>query len=195
MGAAPAQVAGPAGRGLVRTSRDADDQLAGVTDPRAVPSILKAFPIGGTEADQTRLLGLLGQIDDPRSSRALANLAVSASSTAIRSSAIEVLKRPGRDCGDPGRGDPGQDRDLDRARGRAGLDGGADPRHPAHPDGAVLRHATGLRAGRVVRGYAGFDANGLPVIAQGRELDRMSRDPNPIASPRRSARSRAARPS
>jgi hypothetical protein len=29
------------------------------------------------------------------------------------------------------------------------------------------------------RGYAGYDANGLPVIAQGRELDRMSRDENP----------------
>ena len=29
------------------------------------------------------------------------------------------------------------------------------------------------------RGYVGYDANGLPVIAQGRELDRMSRDENP----------------
>ena len=31
------------------------------------------------------------------------------------------------------------------------------------------------------RGYVGYDANGLPVIAQGRELDRMNRDPNPYS--------------
>ena len=75
---------------------EAEEQLANLNDPRAVPSILKAFPIGGTEADQSRLLGLLGQIDDPRSSRALADLAVSAPSTAH--STVDwrprVLKKP-----------------------------------------------------------------------------------------------------
>src|SRR5262249_52108462 len=31
------------------------------------------------------------------------------------------------------------------------------------------------------RGYVGYDANGLPVLAQGRELDQLNRDTNPFS--------------
>ena len=52
LGTAPAGMAGPAGRWPRPPDRaEAEEQLANVTDPRAVPSILKVFPIGGSEAD------------------------------------------------------------------------------------------------------------------------------------------------
>ena len=38
----------------------------------------------------------------------------------------------------------------------------------ADPDGPDLRDARGLPAGEHIRGDAGYDANGLPVIIQGR---------------------------
>ena len=77
---------------------EAEELLATVTDPRAVPAILKVFPIGGSEADQSRLVGWLGRIDDPRSSRALAEIAVSTASPTVRMEAIAILKgRPRRD--------------------------------------------------------------------------------------------------
>ena len=71
-------------------------------------------------------------------------------SASVRTAAIEVLKkRPRRDyAGDAGRADPREDRISGPARGRAGLDGGAGPRHAARPDGPDLRHAAGLPAGR-----------------------------------------------
>ena len=76
----------------------AEEHLATVTDPHAVPSILKVFPIGGSEADQSRLVAMLEKIDDPRSSRALAELAVSTRFLPVRTAAMEALKkRPPRD--------------------------------------------------------------------------------------------------
>ncbi len=114
------------GDGSSSRRAEAEAQLADLTDPRAVPSILKVFPIGGSEADQSRLVRLLEPIDDPRSSRALAELAVSARSTAIRLSATEVLKkRPGATTRPPssnrsrGRSNPGSCPWTGRAR-RAG---------------------------------------------------------------------------
>ena len=77
---------------------EANEQLASVTDPRAVPSILRVFSMGGSESEQAHLLQLLDRIDDPRSSRALADLAVITRSESVRQAAIEVLKRrPRRD--------------------------------------------------------------------------------------------------
>ena len=83
---------------LVPHREQAEEHLATVTDPHAVPSILKVFPIGGTEADQSHLVGMLEKIDDPRSSRALAELAVSTRFVPVRTAAMEALKmRPPRD--------------------------------------------------------------------------------------------------
>ena len=77
---------------------EATEQLAALTDPRALPSILKVFSMRGPESEQSRLLKLLGQIDDPRSSRSLADLAVITRFESIRRATIEVLReRPRRD--------------------------------------------------------------------------------------------------
>ena len=70
----------------------AEEHLATVTDPLAIPVILKVFPIGGPEADQSRLVRLLDRIDDVHSSRALAELAVRTRSVAVRTAAIEALR-------------------------------------------------------------------------------------------------------
>jgi hypothetical protein len=160
---------------------EAAEQLAAVTDPRAVPSIRKVFSADGPEAEQLELLQLLGQIDDPRSSSALADLAVRTQRKSVRQAAIAVLKkRPPRDYARalvemiqgkilhqivpiPGPGSSGA-LILDTPRIHMVL---------TYDTPAVFQLAA------TFRGYVGYDANGLPVIAQGRELDRLSWDPNP----------------
>ena len=70
---------------------EAEEALAGVVDPRAVPMILQAFAAGRAD-DQRRATLLLGQIESPSSSRALAGLAVLAKSPEVRRVALETLK-------------------------------------------------------------------------------------------------------
>ena len=78
---------------LVQPSRreEAEESLAGVTDPRAVPSIAQAF-VTGRAADQLRAVQLLGQVEAPSASRVLAGLAVLSDSAEVRRKATETLK-------------------------------------------------------------------------------------------------------
>ncbi len=71
---------------------EAEAALAEVTDPRAVPAILHAFGKGRV-VDQLRAVQLLGQVDSPSASRALAGLAVLSKSAEIRRIAVETLRR------------------------------------------------------------------------------------------------------
>ncbi len=153
---------------------EAREQLAAVTDPRAVPAILKVFAAGGSGAEQALRVQLLGQIDDPRSSRALAEMAVMSGVETVRQMAIGILRaRPRRDYAGPliemihakirhtikpveGPGSTGA-LVLDTPRVRMIL---------TYDAPAVFQPAA------TFRGYAGYDDNGLPVIVQGRELDR-----------------------
>ena len=73
---------------------EADAALAEVTDPRAVPMILHTFATNRPD-DQLRAVQLLGQVDAPSASRALAGLAVLSKSAEVRRVALEILK--GRD--------------------------------------------------------------------------------------------------
>jgi hypothetical protein len=153
---------------------EARERLATVTDPRAVPAILKVFAAGGSEAEQILRVGMLGRIDDPRSSRALAEMAVTGALPAARRMAIGILAgRPRRDYAGPL---------VERIHGKI--------RYQVKPvDGPGSTGALVLDTPRVrmilaydapavfqpaatFRGYAGYDPNGLPVIVQGRELDR-----------------------
>jgi hypothetical protein len=161
---------------------EANELLASVTDPRVIPSVLKVFSMNGPESEQNRLLQLLGQIDDPKSSRAVADLAVNTRSEAVRQGAIEVLKkRPRRDYA-------GQL--VEMIRGKI--------RHEVIPvtgpgsTGALVLDTTRIRMvltydtpavfqpAASFRGYAGYDANGLPVIIQGRELERQIIGPSKL---------------
>ncbi len=73
---------------------EAEEALAGVVDPRAVPMIGRVF--ASAEATQPLAARLLGQVDAPASSRALAFLAIFAKSAEGRRAAAETLR--GRDA-------------------------------------------------------------------------------------------------
>jgi hypothetical protein len=71
---------------------EAEDALAKVDDPRAVPAVCAVFA-GGDAARQAVAVQLLGQIDAPAASRALAMLAVYGRLQETRRRATETLKR------------------------------------------------------------------------------------------------------
>jgi RNA polymerase sigma factor (sigma-70 family) len=71
--------------------REAEEGLAGLDDPYAVPAIWAVFASGGP-IDQARAAQLLGQIDSPASTFGLAVLAVFSSSEPARRAASETLK-------------------------------------------------------------------------------------------------------
>ena len=160
-----------------RHRAEAENLLATVLDRRAVPSILKLFPIDRPEADQLHRVRLLCQIDDPSSSRAIASQAVQSSFESVRRAAIDALKkRPSRDYA-------GNLVEMIHGTVRYKVQPvtGPDSR------GALAIDAPRFRMVRTYdvppafdlassfRGYVGYDDNGLPVVAQGRELDYMKR--------------------
>src|SRR5262249_716173 len=63
-----------------------------VTDPRAWAWVMAVFG-KGNEASQRRAVQLLGQIDAPAASRALAGLAVTSPSESVRRAAADTLRR------------------------------------------------------------------------------------------------------
>ena len=73
---------------------EAERALAGLDDPRAVPSIWGVFATGGPD-DQDRAVLLLRQFDSPVATRALATLAVIGTTAEVRRLAAESLA--GRD--------------------------------------------------------------------------------------------------
>jgi hypothetical protein len=76
---------------------EAEQALASLSDPRAVPAICYVFGAGDA-ADQQRAVQLLGQLDTLPSSRALALLAVGGADDEVRRAATETLtKRDPRD--------------------------------------------------------------------------------------------------
>jgi hypothetical protein len=70
----------------------AEKGLAEVTDPRAVPAVWTTLASGPAER-QKAAVRVLGQIDSPGSSRALAMLALSSRSADVRQHATQVLTR------------------------------------------------------------------------------------------------------
>jgi hypothetical protein len=74
-----------------KNQAEAEAAIARVGDPRAVPSAYREFA-GGGERDQTILIQVLGQIDSPQASKALAMLAVYGQTPEIRRRATETLR-------------------------------------------------------------------------------------------------------
>jgi hypothetical protein len=158
--------------------------LTTVTDRRAIPSILKLLPLDRPEADQILRVSLLAQIDDPTSSRAIADQAVSTQLDSVRRAAIKVLKkRPLQDYA-------GQL--VERIRGI--IQYTVQPLSGPDSRGALAIDAPRFRIVRTYdvppafelaptfRGYVGYDDNGLPVVAQGIDLDFIKRNSgNPLA--------------
>ena len=161
--------------------------LATVVDRRAVPSILKVFPIDRPEAEQLHRVRLLGRIDDSSSSRAIANQAILTQFESVRRAAIETLKqRPPRDyAGDL----------VERIHGTISYKvqsvSGPNSRGALAIDAPRFRMVRtydvppAFQLAASFRGYVGYDDNGLPVVVQGRELDYMKRqvsNPEAIAA-------------
>jgi hypothetical protein len=74
------------------TRADAAKTLQGITDPSAVPAAWAIF-VGGNISHQRLAVQLFGQIDSPRSTRALSLLAVASESGEVRGKSIETLRR------------------------------------------------------------------------------------------------------
>jgi hypothetical protein len=70
----------------------AEQQLAGVTDPRAVPMIWGLF-ILGSEGSQVAAVSMLDQIEGPAASNALAALAIFSPRAEVQRRASESLTR------------------------------------------------------------------------------------------------------
>lgn len=160
-----------------RHREEALDLLATVVDRRAVPSILKLFPIDRPEADQLHRVRLLTRIDDPSSSRAIANQAIKTQFSSVRRAAIETLKkRPPRDYA-------GNLVEMIHGSIRYEVQAvtGPDSRGKLAIEAPRFRMVRtydvppAFELASSFRGYVGYDDNGLPVVVQGRELDYMKR--------------------
>jgi tetratricopeptide (TPR) repeat protein len=139
--------------------------LAQVSDPRAVPTVWATFALGGAERQKVAIR-VLGQIDSPGSSRALALLALSSPSAVVREGATQILRRR-----DPRDFTPiliGLLRDtikyeMKKLKGP----GSQGELLVKNKDANVRRLYTPLTAPSVAlmpNDYLGLDANGLPVI-------------------------------
>jgi len=160
-----------------RRQHEAAQSLAKVTDPRAVPAIMKAFG-NGSAADQSKAVAMLRRIESALATRELARLAVFGESDQVRADATRGLR--GREPRDyvgsliamvqfqvtyktqPVQG-PG-------SQGGLLLD---------TPRFTLLRTydapaAFSLGAG--FRGVVGYDVNnGLPIVARGVDLESLAR--------------------
>ena len=156
---------------------EAEDLLATVTDRRDLPSILRVFPADGSEAGQNRRVRLLGQVDHPSSSRALAAQAIRTPFDSVRNAAVQILKgRPPRDYAAEL---------VEMVQGTIRYE--VKPVSGPNSRGALAIDAPRFRMLRTYdvphafelhpsfRGYVGYDANGLPIAVSGRELDSMRR--------------------
>jgi hypothetical protein len=156
---------------------EAETLLNGVNDPGAVPAIVRVF-VDASEAHQEVAARLFGQIDTPESTRELSRLAVLSRFGSVRAAATESLKsRPPRDYA-------GQLVELIHAPMTYQVEPVRGPGSPGAllvetPRYKMLRTYDAPPAFQLSNqffGYVGYDANGLPVVARGVELNRMARE-------------------
>ena len=151
----------------------AEANLAKVSDPRAVPSIVRLF--GGASPDGQKLaVRLLGQIDSPPASQQLAVLGVYGANPEIQKAATLALK--GREP-------------RDYAEWLVNLihtpvTYEVKPVAGPGSQGALVIDSPRFRMTRTYNapaafklsgfyGYVGYDPNGLPVVIRGRDLDKL----------------------
>jgi len=156
---------------------EAEELLATVVEPGAVHSIMRV--LGSGPADQQLIaISMLRRIDAPAASKELARLAVFNNSESVRRAAmaaldgrvlrdyvgelIEMVQSPVVYQVRPVQG-PGSTGALSIDTPRFHLVRTYDV-----PPAFTLASS--------FRGYVGYDANGMPVVAPGRELDRLNRE-------------------
>jgi hypothetical protein len=157
-------------------SKEARERLDGVSEPRAAAQVMRVFGHGG-EADQIIALEILGRIETAAATRYLAGMAVFSSSPKVRYMAAEALRRREKrdyvgDLVDRIRSPmkyqvqhvqgPGSRGALYVESARSKILRTYDAPPAFHLDGSFF-------------GYVGYDANGLPVVVRGRELESMAK--------------------
>jgi hypothetical protein len=173
-------------RGWLATPAQRDEALAllnDVVDPRATAAIVRVFR-DGDESHERLAVQMLSRIDTPAATVELAVLAVLGTTQGVRSAAVEVLRsRAPRDY-------VGMLVDQIHAPMRYQVEPVRGPGSPGAlaietPRFRMLRTYDApavFQPGANFHGYVGYDVNGMPIIASGKELRRMSTDSyNPAA--------------
>jgi hypothetical protein len=150
---------------------DAEAALDTVIDARAVPTLMRVFA-AGAEPIQKAAIKLLGRIDTPAATKALATLAVLSRFDAVRWDAAQALRsREPRDYA-------GMLVDqiaapiMYRAQpvGGPGSPGALMVETPRFKMLRTYDAPAVFQPGTNWHGYAGYDANGMPVVASGADL-------------------------
>jgi hypothetical protein len=165
---------------LAGSERDRDEATASLRDlrdPRAVSAIVITFGRAGL-GDQERAVELLGRIDTPDSTRALAVLAVTAEAASARNAATACLN--GREPHDY------VGLLVDAVRSKITYQAepvlGPGSRGSLVVDGPRFRMVRRYDApppftlSSSFYGYVGLDSFGLPVVISGRDLRRMAKE-------------------
>ena len=155
----------------------AEAVLATVTEPRAVPMLLRIFA-RDTQSDQQVTADVLGRIESPEATRLLAQLAVMSPYGPVRSSALQaLLPREKRDYA-------GMLVELIRTP----MKYRAQPVQGPGSPGALLVETPRFQMlrtydapvvatlGGARTGFIGYDANGLPAVAYGAEVSRIAKE-------------------
>jgi hypothetical protein len=157
---------------------EAESRLDEVTDPRAVQSVARVFASGG-ERGEAVAVGMLDRIEGAEASKLLARLAVLSPFDAVRASAVEALRnREPRDYVGPLVDEihtPIKYRVVQFVAG-PGMSGAMEVETPRFKMLRQYDAPPAFRIGASFRGYVGYDGNGLPVVARGFDLDRMSHE-------------------
>jgi hypothetical protein len=166
-----------------RKRRDAAEQaLAGLTDPRAVPAVWAVFA-NGSQRDQSIAAQLLGQIDATSATQVLATIAVRSSHPDVRSTATQILSHR-----DP-RAILAWLIPLVQPRVAYDVRPGSEPATPyelvvKQDDQTVRRSYLALPQlvpGTNFRGFIGVGADGLPIAVSGRKLRQFQNSPNQMS--------------
>ncbi len=154
----------------------ATTEITSVTDPHAVPAVVRILA-QGNERDQMAAAQLLGRIDIPASTRALLQLAVFSASDCVRATATEAIRR--REARDFA----GWLIDMIHTPWQYRVQPVGGPGSPGAlqivtPRFTMLRtyHAPpAFTLSDQFFGYIGYDANGLPVVVRGAEMNSMAK--------------------
>ena len=156
---------------------EAEEMLAKVVEPDAVHSIMRVF--GSGPADQQLIaVSMLGRIDGPAASKELARSAVFSDSESVRQAAMAALK------GHVLRDYVGEliemvqspvDYQVHPVQG-PGSTGALSIDTPRFHLVRTYDVPPAFTLASTFRGYVGYDANGMPVVAPGKELDRLNRE-------------------
>jgi tetratricopeptide (TPR) repeat protein len=154
--------------------QDSEESLATVTDPRAVPSIVRVFGTGSV-ADQATAVAMLESIESPATSKELARLAALSDSDTVRGSATASLK--GRETRDyvglliEMFQDPVAYK-IQPVQG-PGTQGGLLIDTPRFTLLRTYDAPPAFSLAATFRGTITYDSNGMPVVIRGVELDQM----------------------